>query len=272
MSDPAGPSVTARRVAAYRLGFDRLAAPFGGDPSGDDRLAADVAAGVTVDRSSRMCRYLQARTGFFDRVTVNALGCQVSQVVVVGAGYDGRALRYRAPGVPWWEVDRPVTQDDKRARLDRLGLATEQVSFVPLDLADGGLAAALLGSGFRPDAPALYLAEGVVPYIDTETLGRVLNELRSLATPGTRLAVSLRNTGTDPAARAEFDAGVAALGEPAVGSVNAENAGNLLAECRWRPVDLTDRSRAAGFVVAAPVFAPAGSGVPPTVGRTQLER
>jgi Phosphotransferase enzyme family len=43
------PSVTARRVAAYRLGFDRLAAGFG-DPAADERLAADVAAGELLSR------------------------------------------------------------------------------------------------------------------------------------------------------------------------------------------------------------------------------
>ena len=53
MTEPAGPSQTARRVAAYRLGFERVAAPASGDPDADDRLTADVAAGVTVDPPAR---------------------------------------------------------------------------------------------------------------------------------------------------------------------------------------------------------------------------
>jgi methyltransferase (TIGR00027 family) len=256
MPDPVGPSETARRVVAFRLGFERLGAPTGGDPAADDRLAADASAGVEVDRSSRMCRYLQARTAFFDRVTVNALGRQVTQVVIVGAGYDGRSLRYRAPGVRWWEIDRPGTQSDKRARLSRLAIAAEHVTFVGLDLAGGGVAAALVGTGFDPDAPALFLAEGLVPYLDSRTLRVMLRELRSLAAPPTRLALSLRLSGVDPDARARFDAGVAALGEPAVGPVTAEGADDLLSECQWRPVQLNGRARSAGFVVASPVPAP----------------
>jgi methyltransferase (TIGR00027 family) len=240
-------------VAAYRLGFERLGAPATGDPDADDRLAADVAAGVTVDRSSPMGRYLQARTAFFDRVTVNALSRQVAQVVVVGAGYDGRSLRYRAPGARWFEIDRPVTQDDKRTRLARLGVATGHVAFLGRDLAEEGLSAALVGSGFEQDAAALFLAEGVVPYLDPGTLRTVLHELRSVAAPGTRLALSLRSSGADPGERARFDANVAALGEPAVGPVTADDGEVLLAECGWRPVDLTERARAAGFVVAAPI-------------------
>jgi len=255
-------------VAAYRLGFDRLAPPIeGGDPDADDRLAADVAAGVTVDRASRMCRYLQARTRFFDRVTVNALGRHVAQIVVIGAGYDARALRYRAPGVRWWEIDRPVTQDDKRSRLARLDVVTDGVTFVGLDLSDGEVAAALIRSGFEPDAPALYLVEGVVPYLETDTLREMLDDLRSLATPGTRLAISLGRPGADLAERARFEAGVAALGEPAVGSITIDDADVVLAGCHWRTVELTERSKAAGFVVAVPVFASVDPGTPPTVGR-----
>ena len=267
MPDPAGPSETARRVAAYRLGFERLAAPISGDPAADDHLAADVAAGIMVDRSGPMGRYLQARTTFFDRVTVNALSRQVAQIVIVGAGYDGRALRYQAPGVRWWEIDRPRTQGDKCARLARLAIAADHVTFLGLDLADGGVATALVGNGFEPDAPALFLAEGLIPYLDADTLRSVLCELRSLAAPRTRFALSLRRSGADPAERARFDAGVAALGEPAIGSVTAENAEVLLSECRWRPVQLTERARAAGFIMASPVSAPAKSDVPQTVAR-----
>ena len=39
-----GPSVTARQVAAHRLGFARVATDYG-DPAADEALAADVAAG-----------------------------------------------------------------------------------------------------------------------------------------------------------------------------------------------------------------------------------
>ncbi|MGH9079512.1 MAG: hypothetical protein ACRDYE_05450 [Acidimicrobiales bacterium] len=45
---------------------------------------------------------------------------------------------------------------------------------------------------------------------------------------------------------------MAALGEPALGSITADNAETVLFDCRWRSVYLNDRSKAAGFVVAAP--------------------
>jgi methyltransferase (TIGR00027 family) len=239
-------------VAAYRLGFERLGAPATGNPDAEDRLAADVAEDVTVDRASLMGRYLQARTAFFDRVTVNALNRRVAQIVIVGAGYDGRALRYRTPGVRWWEIDRPQTQHDKCDRLARLAIAIDHVTFLGLDLADGGLATALIEQGFEPDASALFLAEGVIPYLEADTVRMVLGELRSLAAPRTRFALTWRRSGADPLARARFEAGVAALGEPAVGSVTAEDGEVLLSESRWQLVALSERARAAGFVMVAP--------------------
>jgi methyltransferase (TIGR00027 family) len=265
-----GPSRTAARVAAYRLGLDRLALPAGdgvGAPDADERLAADVSGGITVDRSSLMGRHVRARTGFFDRVVVNALGRQVGQIVLIGAGYDGRALRYAVPGVQWWEVDRAGTLEDKRSRLDRLGLTAGNVISVAFDLADGGLATALTAAGFCPDAPALYLAEGIAPYLEAGTLRNVLRDLRSVATVGTRLAISFRRPGADARARADFEAGAGVLGEPAVGSVTTDDAEAMFIACRWRQVELSERAQASGFVVAAPVFAPAEPGVPPTAGR-----
>ena len=67
--DEGSASVTARRVAAHRLDYDRLQAPYG-DPAADDALARDVAAGMDTP-GGRMHDYLRARTAFFDRVVVN---------------------------------------------------------------------------------------------------------------------------------------------------------------------------------------------------------
>src|SRR5437899_449220 len=109
-------SETARRVAAYRLGFARE--PASGDPAADDRLQADVAAGARGE-NSRFGRYLAARTRFFDRTVVRS---QLTQVMVVGVGYDGRSLRYARPGVRCFELDHPATLADRQRRLVSLGI------------------------------------------------------------------------------------------------------------------------------------------------------
>jgi len=134
-------SVTAQRVAARRLGFDRVAADFG-DPEADQRLQADVAAGTPVGGDTPMGRYLAARTTFFDRVVVSALQRGIDQVVVAAAGYDGRALRYAKSGVAWYELDHPDTQSDKRTRLERLGVDSGHIAFVAADFVTDDVAGA----------------------------------------------------------------------------------------------------------------------------------
>src|SRR3984957_1507999 len=58
-------SHTARRVAAHRLEYERVAAGYG-DPAADRALTADVAGGQEPT-PGRMHEYLRARTAFFDQ-------------------------------------------------------------------------------------------------------------------------------------------------------------------------------------------------------------
>ena len=177
-------------------------------------LAADVAAGQEP-AAGRMREYLQARTRFFDRVVVGAIGRGVRQIVVGAAGYDGRALRYARSGVRWFEVDHPATQRDKRDRLARLGLDAGQVQFVEADFTRDPIAERLTAAGLNPGQLSLFLLEGVAVYLEPAVLERVLTEFRQVARAGSRLAISVSTSGVQGEARSRFQATVAALGEPA---------------------------------------------------------
>lgn len=253
-----GPSTTARRVAAYRLGFERLPAAYG-RPADDDMLALDVAGPEFRQESWKgseaMARLLRARTDFFDRVVTGALGRGVTQFVIVGAGYDGRALRYDTPGTRWWEVDLPETQVDKRDRLTRLGIASNNVSFVTHDLRLPGLGTALTTSGFEPDARSVMMIEGLAAYLDVDVLASIFDELRAVSTVGTRLAISLsrRRQGEPTVARRKFAEAVAKVGEPVRNNLDPEAAAPLFNATRWRYVELSERAQASGLVMVGPV-------------------
>lgn len=249
------PSRTAQLVAARRLELARVPTPFG-DPSADDKLARDLAGGAVPSSGGLTKDYLWARTIFFDRVVVDAIEEGVPQIVLIGAGYDGRPLRFRREGVRWWEVDHPGTQADKRARMDRLGLPMSSTTFVSFDLESSGLATALVDSGFDPDRPALHCCEGVAAYLTPEALERLLTELRAVATQETRIALSLSVTPASEEAaerRQKLHRRLAALGEPIVNSLGGEDAIDLFTRTRWRRVDPSDRSELAGLVVAGPI-------------------
>lgn len=245
------PSNTAGHVAAYRLGVERPPAAFG-DAEADERLARDVATGADVERGGRMAGYLRARTSFFDHAVLDALAGGTTQVAVIGAGYDARALRYARPGVRWFEVDHPATQRDKRRRLDRLAIATPGVAFVAADLVTDDVAAALRSAGFDPDTPSLLVCEGLAVYLGPAVLGRLLTRLHSIASAGTRLAMSAGIPGADPARRERFAARVAQLGEPAaLGDADVEG---LLTAAGWRRLEAPGPARRLGLIVGVPVL------------------
>ncbi len=84
-------------------------------------------------RRLRLRAHLEARTRFFDAQVLSAMDQGIGQVVVLGAGYDDRPLRFRAPGVHFFEVDHPVTQADKRRRLERMGADCRGVTLASAD-------------------------------------------------------------------------------------------------------------------------------------------
>jgi methyltransferase (TIGR00027 family) len=254
-------SVTAQRVAAQRLTFDRVAAGYG-DPAADDTLARDVAAAAGAE-PGRLTDYLRARTWFFDQVVTGALSRGCPQVVVGAAGYDGRALRYAKPGVRWFEVDHPSTQRDKRSRLDRLGIGTDHIRFVAADFAVDPVADLLVSAGLDPAQPSLFLLEGVAVYLDLPVLRALLAQLRRVAADGAELAISLSvGTGSaeQVARRAAFQTAVAAMGEPARSLLEPDDVPALLAAAGWRdareptedPQNPAARARRTGLVLAAP--------------------
>ena len=187
-------------MAAQRLTFDRV--PGDGDPQADEALHRDVADGLAWEPTP-MTRYLAARTAFFDRAVVAWTG---PQVVALGAGYDGRSLRYA--GARWWELDHPATQADKLARLERLGIRTDAV----LVAADFGVDELSL-PGHDASSPTLFLCEGVLAYLSDP--GRLLRWAASVAAPGSRLVVEVPVTPvTSSETRESLRAGVSRVGEP----------------------------------------------------------
>ena len=241
-------SRTARGVAARRLEYDRVAAPYG-DPAADEALTSDVADGRTPEHN-RMHEYIRARTAFFDRIVVNSINHGVAQVVIGGAGYDGRAFRYAKPGVRWFEVDHPATQADKLDRIARLGIATPQVSFIPADFTADPVAEPLLAAGLDPARLALFLFEGVAVYLEPRDNERVLAEFREVTPVGSLLAISVSVGGAASPARAAFQRRVAEMGETARTVLTYDQAVELLAAARWKVRDPGDRQRSAGLLLA----------------------
>jgi len=180
-------SRTSQAVALTRAAMSRPHTEQG-DPDAQRRLCE----GMTPIRRPRPG--IWARTRFFDDQVLAAVDAGVSQVVICGAGYDDRALRFRSPGVRFFELDHPATQADKARRLGALGAlgaGPPSVVLAPADFRHHDTAAVLAAAGHDAARPTLFLCEGLLIYLDEPVVQRLLAALRSRAAQGSSLAASL---------------------------------------------------------------------------------
>jgi methyltransferase (TIGR00027 family) len=122
-----------------------------------------------------------ARIWFFDAAVDRYLP-DVAQFVILGAGFDTRA--YRLPNdtrVRVFEVDSPQTQIVKRETLQKAGIDSNGVTFVPADFEKEDWLACLTVAGFDPGKRTLFLWEGVTMYLDREAVEDTLRKVASTA-------------------------------------------------------------------------------------------
>ena len=120
-----------------------------------DRIAAGFAA---AENNVRLrTRYLDDR---LDEQLAN--GCR--QVVILGSGLDTRAVRKRAEGVAYFEIDDPSTVNFKRARLAERGIDAP-IHFIAGNYVASGVVPLLEANGFDCDLPSFFIWEGNTMYL-----------------------------------------------------------------------------------------------------------
>ena len=136
-----------------------------------------------------------ARQTFFDNVVDQYLP-GITQFVILGAGFDTRAFRLpRGSPVRSFEVDTPQTQAVKRQMLEKAGIDSSGVTFVAADFEKEDWLAQLVEAGFDPGKPALFLWEGVIIYLDRQSVEATLRKIASTA-KGSLLAFDYFTTET----------------------------------------------------------------------------
>ena len=235
-----GPSVTARAVALARAQLERPQTPTG-DPAAEDRLSASLPRPMWWPLfSGAWRRRIAARTPFFDDATLTAIDAGITQIVILGAGYDARALRFAHPNVTFFEVDHPATQNDKRRRLATLGIAAGASVYVPHDITHGNLSPALKAAGHARDRASLFVCEGLLLYLTTPVIEGLLRDLRACAPPGSQLALNAREQHSSATLASLREEGqrllLAMIGEPRRSLLNAGQLDELLKQSGWKTI------------------------------------
>lgn len=135
--------------------------------------------------------YVIARTRFIDDLFIQALKTHIPQIVILGAGYDTRVIRFQEllNGTRIFELDAPTTQSAKRKFLRKSQTPIpENVHLVSIDFDWDDLKQILFRAGYDPTRRSVFIWEGVTMYITEEAVNRTLNFVRYNSGPGSSIA------------------------------------------------------------------------------------
>jgi methyltransferase (TIGR00027 family) len=205
---------------------------------GKRSLARTEHAGRDGKRSTRlemarvMADTIALRTAAIDSAVRDAVAAGATQLVILGAGFDGRAWRMpELAGVKVFEVDHPATQGDKRRHVAELPPPAGIVSFVPIDFERESVATVLERAGHDRSSPTCWIWEGVVMYLTRDAMRATLAGVAGRSARGSTLIVNYHTAHRRLFARLMFRL----IGEPQISA--------------WTREEMAADLRSVGFVV-----------------------
>lgn len=186
--------------------------------------------------------YMQVRTRVIDDALREFVAGGGRQLVLLGAGYDCRALRMpELADVEVLEVDHPATQKRKQSILTKIG-AHSPSRYVTWDFEQRpmeDLPDVLAEAGLDVARPAFTIWEGVTMYLTDAAIDASLRAIRAWSAPGSQLAMTYfaksRITRPSFMTRA-MKAVVGAVGEPWKFGWTPDELPGYLAERKFRLV------------------------------------
>lgn len=222
------------------------------------RLAPRLASAGLVD-------HLDLRTAAIDRELRDAVDAGACTLVLLGAGFDGRAYRLEClRDVDVFEVDHPDTSAAKRRRAAGLTARSRSLVHVEVDFDRTSVASALAEHGHDAAHPTVWIWEGVTPYLPADAIAATLEAIADRSAAGSRLLMTYAVPDlvgrSAPVLEAVVRWGFASLGEPLRGAMEPHEARALLARRGFSTLrDTTARqwagSRRLAFHLARPLRA-----------------
>lgn len=136
------------------------------------------------------------RTRYIDELLERAVRGGATQVVILGAGFDTRAHRFREllKDAAVFEIDYGATQEYKKRRVEAaFGGAPANVVYAPIDFARESLSDVLRRAGFHPGRKTYYICEGVSMYVPEEGIKETLRAIAAESAPGSVLLLEYLN-------------------------------------------------------------------------------
>ncbi|MGP9819565.1 SAM-dependent methyltransferase [Salinarimonas sp. NSM] len=236
-------SYTAQWTAAIRaMESERPEGALFVDPLARRLSEPDGFALIERYRGGGVKEFVTIRTRYFDDASAAVLAARpdLRQIAIVAAGMDTRAFRLDWPAdARVYEIDHEALLAEKARRLAEAG-AMPRTRRVPVaaDLSQGWTPA-LLDAGFDPQAPTLWLVEGLLFFLTDAQARGVLETCRSLSAEGSRLVVDMTSAAL---LRSPFTQGflkvLEAEGNP--WRFGTDEPEDFLARAGWRVEDLKE--------------------------------
>lgn len=117
--------------------------------------------------------YTIARTKYFDSIFHRAVQNEFEQILVLGAGFDSRGIRFLSEksNTKVFELDVPKTQNAKIGQFKKRKIEIpSNIVFIPIDFNKESLTEKLMDYGFKKEKKALFLLEGLIMYLNEQAI------------------------------------------------------------------------------------------------------
>lgn len=129
-----------------------------------------------------------ARSKFCEECLETAIKTGTTQYVLLGSGLDTYAFRNRNKQLKIFEIDKEATIKDKKMRMARAGFEMPvNLKSIPADLSKDDLKIVLERSGFNRYEKTVFSCLGLVYYLTTDEISKLLENISSFAAEGSTI-------------------------------------------------------------------------------------
>ena len=190
--------------------------------------------------------YVPLRHRFIDEHLATALDAGVTQVVLLGAGYDTRAYRFaeQLAGRPVFEVDLAPISRAKAATIAKHSKQFPEANVVrvEIDFETQALTDVVVDAGFGFGGTTFFIWEGVPMYLTRAAVKATLDAVHELSADGSQIAHDMwflvDEPGPQGSARRAAPGALSLIGEPVTFGVHPEDYEYFLGRHGFSIVDL----------------------------------
>lgn len=155
-----------------------------------NRFIAKSALWLAIDRRfPGASDTVVSRVRFVDDCLENCINDGIEQLVILGAGYDSRAYRFKElKDKRVFEVDHPNTQHLKKRKITNIfGHPPGHVVYVPVDFEKNQLMPKLFEAGYNKNLKTLFIWEGVCKYLTENAVNNLLSTVSGNSCKGSSI-------------------------------------------------------------------------------------